>query len=84
MIAGALSGVVNIAGTLDSLQTIGGGLSLPSVIRDDFTGAYEYTPTSELQTIQIKDKTATENIIINPIPSNYGLITWNGSTLTVS
>ena len=25
-----------------------------------------------------------KNIRINPIPSNYGLITWDGSVLTVS
>jgi hypothetical protein len=30
------------------------------------------------------EKVVTRNIVINPIPSNYGLITWNGSTLTVS
>lgn len=49
-----------------------------------YTGATEFTPSALQQTIEISGKTATENITINPIPSNYGLITWNGSTLTVS
>lgn len=49
-----------------------------------FSGAYEYTPTQTVQTIQIANKMATANIIINPIPNNYGLVTWNGATLTVS
>ena len=49
-----------------------------------YDGDYEFTPTLEEQTIMIADKTATADIIINPIPSNYGLITWNGSTITVS
>lgn len=49
-----------------------------------YDGAYEWTPTDALQTIEIANKKATDNIRINPIPSNYGLITWNGSTLTVS
>ena len=49
-----------------------------------YDGAYEWTPTDSVQTIEIADKKALENIKINPIPSNYGLITWNGSTLTVS
>lgn len=51
---------------------------------DPFTGEYEYTPTQSTQTVEISGKMATQNIIINPIPSNYGLITWNGSALTVS
>lgn len=51
---------------------------------DEYDGSYEFTPTEETQTIEIEDKRATENIIINPIPSNYGLITWDGATLTVS
>lgn len=49
-----------------------------------YTGAYEYTPTQELQTVYIEDKRATQNIVVNPIPNNYGLITWNGAVLTVS
>ena len=52
-----------------------------SIISD---GAYEWTPTQSTQTIGIADKKALNNITINPIPQNYGLITWNGSTLTVS
>lgn len=50
----------------------------------DFTGDYVYTPTREEQIIEIADHRAVENITINPIPSNYGLITWDGSVLTVS
>lgn len=42
------------------------------------------TPTNEPQILSTANKSVYENITINPIPSNYGLITWNGSTLTVS
>lgn len=49
-----------------------------------FTGAYEYTPSAEQQIIEIKGEKAVENIVIKPVPSNYGLISWNGSTLTIS
>ena len=49
-----------------------------------YDGAYEWTPSESVQTIEIANKKALDNIIINPIPQNYGLITWNGSTLTVS
>lgn len=50
----------------------------------DYTGEYVFTPTRETQTAYIEGMRATQNIIVNPIPSNYGLITWNGLTLTVS
>ena len=57
----------------------GGTRSFPS-----YTGAYTFTPTQEEQTIEIKNMRATDNIVIESIPNNYGLITWNGSYLTVS
>jgi hypothetical protein len=49
-----------------------------------YDGAYEVTPTAEAQTLATDSLYMRGNITINPIPSNYGLITWNGSTLTVS
>lgn len=52
--------------------------------RDPYEGSYEITPSSETQTLQTNGKRMTDDLIINPIPSNYGLITWNGSVLTVS
>ena len=45
---------------------------------------HEVTPSEETQILQTADRTVLQNIVINPIPSNYGRITWNGSTLTVS
>ena len=49
-----------------------------------YTGDYEVTPSTETQTLLTKGKALSEHITVHPIPSNYGLITWNGSTLTVS
>lgn len=49
-----------------------------------YVGEYEITPSEQTQLIPIEGKVAKENITINPIPSNYGLITWDGNTLTVS
>lgn len=49
-----------------------------------YTGETVVTPSETEQVLATADKVVTRNIVINPIPSNYGLITWNGSTLTVS
>ena len=51
---------------------------------DPYTGSYSATPTLETQVFFTENLRMTENFIVNPIPSNYGLITWDGSTLTVS
>ena len=49
-----------------------------------YQGEYSFTPGDEPQTIATGGYALTQDITIQPIPSNYGLITWNGSTLTVS
>ena len=51
---------------------------------DWYEGAYEVTPSSQIQTLPTMGKTMINDLVINPIPSNYGLVTWNGQYLTVS
>lgn len=51
---------------------------------EDYTGAYEVTPTQQTQVLLTDHLMMSDNVTINPIPSNYGLITYNGSILTVS
>lgn len=59
--------------------------SLQTVVDvDDYTGEYEVTPSDEAQTLQTNGLRMIENLTINPIPSNYGLITWDGSIITIS
>lgn len=54
------------------------------VERPAYEGATEITPSEEAQTLLTNNLRMTDNITINPIPQNYGLITYNGSTITVS
>ena len=54
------------------------------VDREPYEGAYEVTPSSETQVLETNNLRMTGNVTINPIPNNYGLITWNGSIITVS
>lgn len=72
--------------TFDSGDSIDAEFSSHIVVpvTNYYNGEYEVTPTTETQTIPIIGLTARRNITINPIPSNYGLITWNGAVLTVS
>ena len=49
-----------------------------------YEGDYVVTPTQSTQTLSTAGMKMTGNVTINPIPNNYGLITWNGSIITVS
>ena len=64
------------------VKTISSGGGGGAVIK--YTGEYEVTPQSEAVVLETASKLMTRNVTVNPIPSNYGLITWNGSVLTVS
>lgn len=49
-----------------------------------YTGQTEVIPTSEEQVLLTGGLYVADNIKVKPIPNNYGLITYNGSTITVS
>ena len=49
-----------------------------------YLGPYEVTPSSEEQILSTSGLLLTGNIRINPVPSNYGRVDWNGSYITVS
>lgn len=89
--------VHNITGTLTPVQDISGRIGSPSRVSGDarratkeyitipeYSGAYTVTPTQQTQTLATKNKKMIHNIVVEPIPQNYGLISWNGSVLTVS
>lgn len=72
---GTLSGSIGITGDLDRNYT---------QTYDDYAGPYEVVPSMETQTLRTNRLLMTGNVTIAPIPSNYGLIEWNGSVLRVS
>lgn len=51
---------------------------------DPYRGQTVVTPSDERQTLPTTGFLMASDIVIEPIPSNYGRITWNGATLTVS
>ena len=71
---------------------VGGGtdvsLGMDTAVRASivprYAGPSEVTPTEAEQVLETAGKMMTEDITVHKIPSNYGLITWNGSVLTVS
>ncbi len=84
-ITGALSGVGSLSGSLSGAATLGGTITVPEVVSPPaYQGSYTVTPSAQAQVINTDGLVMADDFTVEPIPSNYGLITWNGSYLTVS
>ena len=83
-----MTGQISIGGTLSGsvsgAESLTGALSCAVYSPPLYEGEYTITPTEEEQTIEIKDHYANANITVGAIPTNYGRLTWNGTTLIVS
>jgi hypothetical protein len=48
-----------------------------------YEGEYTVTPSEQEQTLETSGKRLAQNVIVEPIPSNYGRISYSGSVITV-
>ena len=83
-LSGQISHAITVGGAVSGEPDLSGDLSVSVYSPDLYTGSYDITPCETAQVIEIKDRFANANITVEPIPSNYGKITYNGSTITVS
>lgn len=72
---------------------VSGGGSIPMELdqvrvvyydRPAYTGDYTVTPSTERQILQTNGKRMTDDLVIEPIPNNYGLVTWDGVRITIT
>jgi len=49
-----------------------------------YSGSYSVTPGETAQTLPTASRMLSQNVTVAPIPSNYGLITYDGVSITVS
>lgn len=88
---------MKLTGKLTAIGTLKGSLTATGGLKGTLTGGvshfeplpyyegiYEITPTTEAQTLNTANLSMADNVVINPIPQNYGLITYNGGFITVS
>ena len=81
---GITTGTGSISGSLSPPASMSGELSIPTYVDVDvYDGITEVTPTTEQQVLQTYNKTITRNIVVNPIPEDYGRLLYSGHTLTV-
>ena len=64
--------------------TVGIGAAYEITGGETYHGAYTVTPSQETQILETNGLLMNGNVTIEPIPQNYGLVTWNGSVLTIS
>lgn len=84
-ICGTLSSAGRITGALSSAGEMTGTLIIPSAILPPaYEGEYTVTPSAVAQVLPTAEVWLTDNITVQPIPQNYGLITYDGSIITVS
>lgn len=85
---------VVIGGETNLSYKIDGQVSLTTQIDGDagaympiypasYTGATEVTPSEETQTLLTHGLTVVQDIVVNPIPTNYGRITYSAGIITV-
>lgn len=77
---------ISLNGDMETVSMLDGqyGSFLKVFEMDTYTGETTVTPTQETQILHTANKAVLEDIVIEPIPENYGLITWNGSFIMVS
>nr|DAD77932.1 MAG TPA: hypothetical protein [Siphoviridae sp. ctHDv29]DAG04278.1 MAG TPA: hypothetical protein [Siphoviridae sp. ctKsH2] len=49
-----------------------------------YEGDYEITPSEELQTLPTANRMLARNIVVAPIPKNYGRITYSGGGIIIT
>ena len=79
-----VTGAVIDGGVKSSLSITGDVMTGGGKPSPPYEGLTEVTPGDTAQVLPTTGFLLLEDITINPIPSNYGRITWNGSFLTVS
>lgn len=76
---------IELDGELSQEASLDGTLTLPKTVdMPPYEGEYTITPTDLTQILETSGLRMTDDIVINPIPNNYGLVSWNGSWLTIS
>lgn len=66
---GRLTTTINLTGVFNTNTNINGTvINGEGISRSYYNGSYEATPQTTAQTLELKDKIATDNIIIDSIP----------------
>ena len=81
-----ISARITPGGSIRATISRGGRIaaSIDKAVEPLYEGVYSVTPSNQRQVLPSAHHSLLNDIVIEPIPSNYGLITYNGSVITVS
>lgn len=83
-LCGTLQETVTLRGTLQSTSDLSADLTVPPIRGGiPYGGRYEVTPTEETQILPTRGRILARDIIVNPIPTNYGRVTWTSGHLLI-
>ena len=84
MLRGSISKVGTLSASITGAGTLSATLAATQPpLPDTYPGPYEVTPGEAAQVLGTAGLLMDGDVTVGPIPSNYGRIAWNGSTLTV-
>lgn len=73
-----------IRANIGNAGNIRSNLIITSSDKDTWKGTYTFIPTQYEQRVPVSGLVMENDIIIEKIPDNYGLITYNGSKIRIS
>lgn len=84
-----ISGSITLTNSIKGSLTDGGFLSgnvqvAQTEKADAYMGPYTVTPSQDTQIVHVKDLKMVQNITVEPIPSYYGRVSYNGSVITIT
>lgn len=82
ILSGKLTAEDKIIGEISTKNNLTGNIAVSKGYAE-FGGFYEITASDEVQTIPVGGLLMRKDITINPIPNNYGRISWNGAELFI-
>lgn len=83
MLVGKISGASSLVGSISGASSLAGTLSAGGRTYPEYEGAVTVTPSEDRQTLPTNGTAVLSDIIIEPIPSNYGRVERRGSAVFV-
>jgi hypothetical protein len=81
---GRLSPSGVLCGAIAAQFVLSGTLTIATGTAPAYHGPTEFVPGNAVQIVECAGLVMSSNVVVDAIPSNYGLIGWNGVTLSVS
>lgn len=84
ILSGVIASEATINGSISGEKELSGTINCGVANSAVYDGDYSVTPSGEEQVLNTEGLQMNQNVVIKPIPSNYGLIEYDGSRIRIS